>query len=94
MLRAQAPVLSGDSWPAFTGGIDVLLLGSAGGMIPQAGGLRWLGWAGLVAGVLIFTPLGFAGFAASGLWVVLASVALTMQQRAAKPALARPVAAA
>jgi hypothetical protein len=84
-------VLAGDSWPAFTGGIGVLLLGAAGGLIPQTGGMRWLGFAGLVAGVVIFTPIGFAGFAASGLWVVLASVALTMQQRGAKPGLARPV---
>ena len=48
-------------------------------MIPQANGLRWLGWAALVLAILTFTPLGFAAFVGSGLWVVLASVALTMR---------------
>jgi hypothetical protein len=86
--------LSSETWPAFTGGIGVMLLGAAGGMIPLATGLRWLGWAALVLGIVIFTPIGFAGFAGAGLWIVLASVALTMQLRSSKTAaLGRPVAA-
>jgi hypothetical protein len=71
--------LSTYTWPAFTGGIAVLMLGAAGGLIPQQGGLRWLGFAGLVLAILTFTPLGFVAFAGSGLWVVLTSVALTMR---------------
>jgi hypothetical protein len=84
--------LSSETWPAFTGGIGVMLLGAAGGMIPLRSGLRWLGWAALVLGVVIFTPIGFVGFAGSGLWIVLASVALTMQLRSPKATLGRPVA--
>jgi hypothetical protein len=84
--------LSSETWPAFTAGIGVMLLGAAGGMIPLATGLRWLGWAALVLGVVIFTPLGFVGFAGSGLWIVLASVALTMQLRGSKAGLGHPVA--
>jgi hypothetical protein len=44
--------------------------------------VRWLGWIALVLGVLMFTPVGFFAFLASGLWIALASVALTMQERA------------
>jgi hypothetical protein len=84
--------LSSETWPAFTGGIGVMLLGAAGGLIPLATGLRWLGWAALVLGIVIFTPIGFAAFTGSGLWIVLASVALTMQQRSSQAAaLGRPV---
>ena len=68
--------VSEQTWPAFTGGLGVLLLGAAGAMIPIRSGLRWLGWAALVLGVLIFTPAGFIGFAGGGLWIVLTSVAL------------------
>jgi len=41
---AGANALSSETWPAFTGGIGVMLLGAAGGMIPLRSGLRWLGW--------------------------------------------------
>jgi hypothetical protein len=75
--------LSSDTWPAYTGGLGVLLLGSAGAMIPLRTGMRWFGWVALVLGVLIYTPLGFAGFAGAGLWIVLVSVALTMRTRSA-----------
>jgi hypothetical protein len=67
------------TWAAFTVGIAVLMLGAAGGLIPQRSGLRWLGWAGLALAILTFTPAGFVAFAGSGLWVVLTSVALTMR---------------
>ena len=84
--------LASETWPAFTGGIGVMLLGAAGGLIPLATGLRWLGWAALVLGIVIFTPIGFVAFACSGLWIVLVSVALTMQLRSSKAGLGRPVA--
>jgi hypothetical protein len=74
--------LDSESWPAFTGGLGVMLLGGAGALIPARSGLRWLGWTALVLGVLIFSPLGFFGFLGSGLWIALTSVALTMQLRA------------
>jgi hypothetical protein len=84
--------LSSESYPAFTGGLGVLMLGAAGAMIPIHSGLRWLGWAALVLGVVTFTPLGFFGFAGAGLWIVLASVAMTMRLRAPRAALRVPVA--
>jgi hypothetical protein len=83
--------LSEESWPAFTGGIGVLLLGAAGSMIPLPGGLRWLGWAALVLGVVIFTPIGFVAFIASGLWIVLTSVAFAMRLRTPERNLGSPL---
>lgn len=83
--------LASYDWVGFTGGIGVLLLGAAGAMIPLSTGLRWLGWIALPLGVAIFTPIGFLAFAGSGLWIVLTSVALTMQQRDAKPGISLPM---
>jgi hypothetical protein len=85
--------LSSESYPAFTGGLGVLMLGAAGAMIPIQSGLRWLGWVALVLGIVIFTPLGFFGFAGAGLWIVLTSVAMTMRLRAPRAAGRVPVAA-
>jgi hypothetical protein len=84
--------LSSESYPAFTGGLGVLMLGAAGAMIPIHSGLRWLGWVALVLGIVIFTPLGFFGFAGAGLWIVLTSVAMTMRLRAPHAARRVPVA--
>jgi hypothetical protein len=84
--------LAEQTWPAFTGGLGVFLLGAAGAMIPIRSGLRWLGWIALVLGILIFTPAGFVGFAGSGLWIVLTSVAMTMRLRAPKAGLRESVA--
>ena len=58
-----------------------MLLGAAGAMIPAASGLRWFGWSALVLGVLIFTPVGFFAFLGAGIWIALASVAMTMRLR-------------
>lgn len=76
------------SWVGFTGGIGIMLLGAAGAMLPARSGVRWLGWIALVLGVLMFTPVGFFAFLGSGLWIALASVALTMHERS-RPASVR-----
>ena len=68
---------------AFTGGLGVMLLGAAGGMIPARNGIRWLGWIALSLGVLMFTPLGLIAFVGSGLWIALTSVAMTMRPKRA-----------
>jgi hypothetical protein len=74
--------IDSESWVAFTGGLGIMLIGAAGAMLPAASGVRWLGWIALVLGVLIFTPVGFFAFLGSGLWIALASVAMTMRLRA------------
>ncbi len=70
------------SWVGYTGGLGIMLLGAAGAMLPVQSGVRWLGWIALVLGILMFTPVGFFAFLGSGLWIALASVALTMRLRA------------
>ena len=84
--------IDSEAWVGFTGGIGIMLLGAAGAMLPARSGVRWLGWIALVLGVLIFTPVGFFAFLGSGLWIALASVALTMQERAQPTGLREPLA--
>ncbi len=62
----------------FSIGIGIMLLGAAGLGIPQRGLERVLGWSALVLGIGAFTPLGFFTFLASGVWIVVASIGLTV----------------
>jgi hypothetical protein len=70
--------IDADSYPAFSGGIGIMLLGAAGAMIPLTRALRVLGWIALVFGIAIFTPAGFIGFLGAGIWVIVVSVVLFM----------------
>jgi hypothetical protein len=74
-------------------GVFMLAAGIAivrGRMLPT-----WLGWAGIVIGVVAVTPAGFFGFLAMGLWVIVASVLMLRAEapRAAAPPPAPPPAA-
>jgi hypothetical protein len=62
--------------PLFTGGLGILLIGAAAAMIPHRGALRWLGWIALVAGVLVFTPLGFLALILALLWIIATGIVL------------------
>lgn len=62
----------------FSIGIAIMLLGAAGLGIPRRGLERVLGWSALVLGIGAFTPLGFFTFLASGVWIVVASIGLTV----------------
>jgi len=61
--------------PLFVG-IGILLLGAAAAMTPHRGALRWLGWIALVAGVFMFTPLGFFAVLVGLIWIVATGVVL------------------
>ena len=53
----------------------------------------WLGWIALVIGVAGLTPVGWAAFPATGLWIIVTSVLLLMKERSsAVPAAAAPLA--
>jgi hypothetical protein len=70
-------VLDADSWLAFNSAFGVMLLGAAGCLIPRAGRHRWLAWAALVLGILLFIP--FADFFAlilTLLWMIVVSIML------------------
>ena len=79
-------VLDANDFIPMVSGIAVLLLASGLSVVRHGGLPRWLGWVGVVLGVLMFTPAGFFGFLASGVWIVIASVLLTLARRSVAPA--------
>jgi hypothetical protein len=69
-----------DFIPAAAGA--AVLVFSAGLAVVRHGGLpKWLGWVGIVIGVVGFTPAGFFALLAAGLWILIASILLTMAMR-------------
>jgi hypothetical protein len=78
--------LDGNTWIAMTSGVGILLLGSAGAMLPT-GSQRVLGWSALVLGVALFLPfVDFVAIIPSALWVVVASVVLGRRRSAGEGA--------
>lgn len=76
-------------FPAALGGAAFYF--GTGAAIVQTGALpKWLGWIGIVLGVLALTPAGFVAFLALGVWVLLLSVFLALRERPATPAPAEP----
>jgi hypothetical protein len=66
--------LDADLFFGFAGGMALLMLGSGGALVTSAVFPSWLGWVGVVLGVLGFTPAGFFVFLLSGLWVIVLSI--------------------
>jgi hypothetical protein len=66
---------------------------SVGLAVLRSGALpKWLGWWAIVAGVVSLAgPIGFAGAPLAGLWIIIASIVLSMQARSG-PAAAQPAA--
>jgi hypothetical protein len=76
-------------FPAFVAPMGVLVFATGFATFRGQGALpRWLGWIGVIVGLLVFTPAGFIAFIASGLWILAASVVLYL--RAAPTAAAAP----
>ena len=69
--------IDNDNFFAFSLPLGIMLLGAAGATLKAGAALpRWLGWAALVLFVLFFTPVGFAAFALSGIWIIIASIVM------------------
>jgi hypothetical protein len=70
---------------------------SVGFAVLKSGALpKWLGWWGIVFGVLSLAgPIGFVGALGAGLWVIIASIMLSMRARGAgsSPAAGAPASA-
>jgi hypothetical protein len=79
-------VLDSNDFVPMTAGMGVLVLAAGWSAVRHGGLPTWLAWVGIVIGVVVFTPAGFIGFLASGLWVAIVSVLLTLARRAPAPA--------
>ncbi len=71
----------------------MVFLWSAGLSVLKSGGLpRWMGWLAIVFGVVSLAgPVSFFAVPGAGIWVLLASIILTMQAR--RPVAAQPATA-
>jgi uncharacterized protein DUF4386 len=58
----------------FPVGLGTMVLASGISIVRHGAMPKWLGWAGVVAGGLFFTPGFFVAFAAVPLWIVIVSV--------------------
>ena len=80
VAAAQAlNTLDADSFVLFTAGLSALAL--AGSLIALRSGLLpgWLGWAGIVIAIAIFTPVGFFAACAAGVWIIASSIVLYLR---------------
>jgi hypothetical protein len=84
-------VLDNNDFIPMAAGLGVLLIASGLAIVRYRALPGWLGWAGLVIGILIFTPAGFIAFLLSGIWVLITSVVLFRRSGAAPPADAGPL---
>ena len=83
-------VLDNSDFIPAASGVGLLVL-AAGASVVRHGGLpRWLGWIGVVIGIAAFTPAGFFAFLAGGLWILIASILLTLARRAPRTASPSP----
>jgi len=83
-VQALQALWDNDFFPIVLGA--ALLLLGAGLSIARNGVLpRWLGWIGVLVGVLALTPIGFVAFPLGGLWVLIVSVMLALRWRSGAP---------
>jgi hypothetical protein len=82
LAAAQAlNTLDAGSFVLFTAGLSALIL--AGSLIALRSDLvpPWLGWAGIIVAIAIFTPVGFFASCAAGAWIIATSVILYLRGR-------------
>lgn len=77
-------VLDGNDFIPAVAGIALLVFAAGASAIRHGGLPKWLGWVGIVIGVVAFTPAGFFAFLAGGLWVLIVSLLLTRARSAAR----------
>jgi hypothetical protein len=65
----------------FVIGAGSFLLASGLSIVIHGSLPKWLGWIAILLGVVCFTPVGFAGFLGGALWILIASIVMTMRAR-------------
>jgi hypothetical protein len=85
-IQALSAYFSND-WVPFAIGILTLTSASAISILKFGGVPKWLGWlAALIAVVGLIPPIGFFAMPATGVWILLTSITLTLQAGKAEPA--------
>ena len=92
-VQALAALWENDFMP-FILGIGTFMLATGLSIVRHGALPKWLGWAAIVLGVVAVTPIGFVAFLAGGVWVIAASVILTLRARAEGAPPAAPATAA
>jgi hypothetical protein len=72
-------VLQSDLFFPLTIGLAVGVIATGLAILRFAGLPGWLGWVSIVIGVITLTPVGFFGFLAAILWIVIVSVMLYLR---------------
>jgi hypothetical protein len=79
-------VLDNNDFIPAAAGVGLLVLAAGASAVRHGGLPRWLGWVGILLGIVTFTPAGFFAFLASGIWILIASVLLTQARSSATAA--------
>jgi len=81
--------IDADDFFAFALPLGIMMLGAGAATLKAGAALpKWMGWAAIVLFVVFFTPVGFAAFALSGIWIIIASILMYQRGGAATPAAA------
>jgi hypothetical protein len=64
-------------------GAEIFIISSAAAILRGNVLPRWLGWAAVVIAIAAATPAGFVAFIATGVWIIVASVMLSLRTRGA-----------
>jgi hypothetical protein len=81
-----------NDWLPFAVGIEVLILSSGLSIVRHGALPKWLGWVAILLAIVALTPIGFAAFIGTAIWILVVSVMLTLQARSG-PSAPAPAAA-
>jgi hypothetical protein len=71
----------------------IIFLWSTGIAVVRTGALpKWLGWVAILLGIVAFTPIGFAAFVGTAVWILIVSILLSIRARGESRTPAAPAA--
>jgi hypothetical protein len=70
-----------NDWMPLALGVELFILSCGLSIVLHRSLPAWLGWSAIVIAVVGLTPIGFVAFVATGVWVLVTSIMLTMQGR-------------